>query len=80
MNRYIHRFVVACPNNGARIRYELRVDTFARIFVEDIVKACAVDEAFHEDLADSLHTKFSGRQTLKAFHHGVQIETFRGAL
>lgn len=78
-NLYHHRFVVECPNNGVKIAYALTIETPNRIFVEDIVAACDVRSAFHEDLADALATKFGGRQTMRAYHHGVWITTLRGA-
>lgn len=79
MNIYRHRFNSTCPNNGATIVYRLEIQTRSVLMVEDIVAACAVPETFHEPLADSLFEKFGGRQILRAFHHGVWIETRRGA-
>lgn len=79
MNRYRHRFTVACPNNAVPVEYDLTIETRRTIMVEEIVKACRVDQAFHEALADTLLHAFGGRQTLRAHHHGVDIETVRGA-
>lgn len=79
MNRYRHTFTVSCPNNGAMIRYHLAIETPAQIMVEKIVAACGVAEAYHEDLADKLYAKFGGRQVMRAYHHGVWVETERGA-
>ena len=78
MNRYTHQFVVACPNNAVKVGYSLVIETVETVMVEDIVAACKVDSAYHEALADKLHLRFGGRQTMKAFHHGVWIETVRG--
>ena len=33
---------------------------------------------YHENIADMLFEKFGGSQRLRAFHHGVEIETVRG--
>jgi hypothetical protein len=78
MNRYTYDFVVECPNNGIKVSYQLMVETYGKIFVEDIIAACAVEKAFHEDLADLLHKRFGGKQVIQAYHHGVWIETRRG--
>lgn len=80
MNVYRYEFVVACPNNDVRVRYTLRIEKADKIMVEEIVAACTLDSAYHEDLADKLHARFGGRQTLVAYHHGVWIETVRGDL
>lgn len=78
MNIYTHSFVVECPNNGVKISYVLTIATPNKIMVEDIVSKCNVGTGFHEDLADAFHEWFGGRQTMKAHHHGVWIETIRG--
>lgn len=78
MNQYVHTFVVECPNNGMRVRYNLTITTPGRVLVEEIVEACSVSRAYHEDLADTLHARFGGRQVMSAFHHGVWITTSRG--
>lgn len=80
MNIYTHHFVAECPNNGAKIGYRLRIETHDRILVEQIIERCAIGVAFHEDLAEALHDWFGGRQTMRAFHHGVWIETVRGSV
>jgi hypothetical protein len=67
-----------CPNNGLAIIYSLQIETESVIQVEHIVTACALHKrAYHETIADELHRRFNGRQTLKAHHHGVDIETVR---
>ena len=78
MNIYRHSFSVLCPNNGVSINYTLEVTSNRTIMAEDIVKACARDKAFHENLADDLLIALGGSQVLRAHHHGVDIETRRG--
>lgn len=80
MNRYSRIFVAACPNNGESIIYSLTIETKERMIqVEHIVTATAlIKQGFHEQIADELHRRFGGRQTLQAHHHGVDIETVRG--
>ena len=80
MNTYEHNFTADCPNNGAKIRYALTILTPATIMVEDIVAACEGKAVYHEQLADALHSKFGGQQTMVAFHHGVKITTTRGGI
>lgn len=78
-NIYRHRFIAKCPHNGAPILYSLEIETDELIHVEHIVMACAlVDSGFHEEIANSLSKRFKGMQTIKAHHHGVDIETRRG--
>lgn len=78
MNTYRIEFHARCPVNNARIRYSLRIVAEEMIRVEslnDFVEG--ISSGFHEDIADALHSKFGGRQTLVAEHHGVLIETER---
>jgi len=79
MNTYRRTFSRTCPSNGIEVTYLLEMTTNLVIMVEDILKATesgGVD--FHEKLADRLWARFPGtRQVLKAFHHGVEIETIR---
>ncbi|TDV06024.1 hypothetical protein [Paraburkholderia caballeronis] len=78
-NIYRHQFVSLCPNNERPIVYELTIETEAVIQVEHIVTAVALHRrAYHEAIADELHARFDGRQTIRARHHGVDIETRRG--
>ncbi len=78
MNIYTVEFFANCPNNRARIKYSLEIQTGEVIPVEQIVaKVEGIDEAYHEELADELLTSFGGQQVLQAFHHGVQIKTLR---
>lgn len=78
MNSYLTEFFAQCPNNGQRIKYSLRIDSMAMIAVEQITAAIEnVADAYHEEIADSLHAQFGGRQTLTADHHGVTIQTTR---
>jgi hypothetical protein len=79
MNIYRHQFVSHCPNNDLAIIYTLEIETESVIQVEHIVTACALHKrAYHEAIADELHRRFDGCHTLKAHHHGVDIETRRG--
>lgn len=76
MNIYRYIFASACPNNGEAIIYALEIQTPQRIMVEHIKTACAMHKkAFHEDIAADLHQRFGGTLTLKANHHGVEIES-----
>jgi hypothetical protein len=83
MNIYRHQFVCVCPENAKPIIYNLEIQTEAVhvIRVEHIALACGLyQQAFHEKIADDLFRRFGGLQVLKAHHHGVDIETRRGAL
>lgn len=80
MNIYRHRFTVKCPNNGVAVEYALEVMTARVVMVEAIIAACTVEQSFHEGLADALLVALGGRQVLRAYHHGVEIETVRGGL
>ena len=81
MNTYRRTFYARCPNNGHMIVYRLAIETTQTIMVESIVAACSsIGEGYHEEIADALSRLFGGRQTLAAFHHGVQIDTVRGHL
>jgi len=78
-NIYRLQFVSHCPNNGLHIIYSLEIETAEVIHVEHIVTATSLlANSFHEDIADELHDRFGGKQTLRAHHHGVDIETRRG--
>lgn len=78
MNIYTTEFFASCPNNGLRIKYDLRIETREAIPVEQILaKVEAIGEGFHENVADELLDAFGGTQTLIANHHGVTIETKR---
>jgi hypothetical protein len=78
-NTYGRQFVSCCPNNGVWILYTLSIVTDGRVIpVEDIVSAAEqIGSAYHEVIADKLHARFGGRQTLSAHHHGVDITTVR---
>lgn len=80
MNAYTTEFFADCPNNGARIKYTLRIETESVILVEHILAATeSFTNDFHEHIADALHGRFGGKQTLVADHHTVRIETLREA-
>ncbi len=81
MNTYTRQFIATCPNNGASILYTLQIETSVRMIpVEQIVAVTdALTTGYHEEIANQLAHRFGGRQTLRADHHGVHIETVRGA-
>lgn len=84
-NEYRTIFEAPCCVNERQVEYELVIETPGRvIMVEEILPAVAaaarLEKPYHETMADFLFEKFGGRQTLKAFHHGVEILTERGAL
>ncbi|UBB18317.1 hypothetical protein [Comamonas odontotermitis] len=76
MNTYRYTFVAACPANGEQIVYSLELQHQGKVFVEHIKTACALHrEGYQEDIAADLHKRFGGQLTLRAIHHGVEIET-----
>lgn len=78
MNTYKTKFFAKCPANGIRVEFDLTINTGSVIPVEDILKEVEdIQKGFHEDIADRLHRRFGGSQTLVAEHHGVRIETIR---
>lgn len=79
MNIYRYTFAAACPGNGEQIVYHLELQHAEMVRVEHIKTACALHrEGFQEDIAASLHDRFGGHLTLRAAHHGVDIETVLG--
>lgn len=82
MNRYRTKFTAKCPVNGKVVRYELLIETGECVMVEDILQQVAAlpKFGFHEDLANRLAAVLPGQQTLRAHHHGVDIETVRGGV
>tara|TARA_R110000822_G_scaffold77369_8_gene185651 strand:+ start:676 stop:915 length:240 start_codon:yes stop_codon:yes gene_type:complete len=78
MNTYKTEFFCLCPLNETRIKYFLEITTEEIIPVEDIIDQFKnYASGFHELIAEDLHKKFGGKQTLVADHHGVTIETTR---
>jgi hypothetical protein len=79
MNIYQTEFFAKCPSNNVRVHYRLRIETEEIISVEDLMSRIETvyAEGFHELMADDMHETFGGRQVLKAYHHGVEIETLR---
>lgn len=76
MNAYRYTFVAACPGNGEQIIYSLELRHKDMVRVEHIKTACALHkEGFQEVIAADLHQRFGGVLTLRATHHGVEIET-----
>lgn len=78
MNIYRTRFNSRCPENGDIINYELEIQSRETLMAEWIERAAAVESSLHEVLADALFKRFGGRQSLKARHGSVEIETIRG--
>jgi hypothetical protein len=77
-NTYRYRFVSDCPNNGVPIQYNWTLETNSMIQVEDLMTAAGeYSTGYHEQIADALAERFTGRHTLRAHHHGVEIETVR---
>lgn len=80
MNTYRYTFIAACPGNGEQIIYSLELRQAKKVLVEHIKTACALHKQGHqEDIAADLHTRFGGHLTLRAVHHGVDIETVLAA-
>jgi len=78
MNIYKTEFFCVCPINQTRVKYYLEITTKEIISVEDILDQLkSYDSGFHELIAEDLHEKFGGQQTLIADHHGVNIRTER---
>ena len=82
MNTYTYVFYKNCPNNGLSIKYKLKIVSSKTIMVEKIIETIEAYglSIFHEHLADKLEPEIGGLQTLSAHHHGVDIETKRGAI
>lgn len=78
MNTYRTKFFSQCPSNGVRIEYNLEIEAQAVILVEDILAHVSeYQTGYHEAIADSIHARFGGSQTIVANHHGVEIQTTR---
>lgn len=78
MNKYSLKFFAYCPENNLRIEYDLQIMLKTKIMAEDLIDAVnLIDRGHHEEIANQLHREFGGLQTLKAYHHGVNIETIR---
>lgn len=81
MNTYSIEFYAKCPSNGVRIKYALTIQTTHLIMVEDIVEFIEDNTAkpvYQEALAEAIASMFPGVHTMRAHHHGVDIETVRG--
>lgn len=80
MNIYRHQFALYCPANDEQIIYALEIRSDAMIMAEDIVKEVHRNrEEYHEALANRLYEIFGGSQTIRATHHGIDIETNRSS-
>lgn len=80
MNKYRYVFTRTCPNNGLTIKYSLLIKSPNVLMVESIIEEVdnLPESGFHEAFADTLTRVLPGLQTLRAHHHGVDIETTRG--
>ena len=78
MNIYTTEFFAFCPNNNIRIHYTWIVESKTLLKVEDLIeKVSSISKGYHEEIADELFKTFGQTQTMRAFHHGVHIETKR---
>ena len=78
MNIYKIKFSARCPVDKAAIEYTLRIESEAKILVEDIRFVVGnVKRGFHEDIADRLIDILGNRQVLTATHQHVRIKTIR---
>lgn len=84
MNIYRQQFTAPCCNNGISVVYQLEIKKHDAdvVMVEDIQAACveasALPKPYHENIADFMFQRFGGVQTIRAHHHGTDIETRRG--
>jgi hypothetical protein len=75
---YTVEFSATCPKNKLRVNYALQIETHDAIMVEDLREYVDdIGNDYHESIADELHEKFSGTETMDAYHHGVHIRTIR---
>lgn len=78
INIYRRSFTAICPNNGLPIDYALEIKHRDVIMAEQIVEyTTGLEPSYHGQIADDLLSRFGGDQTIKAHHHGVDIETTR---
>ena len=76
MNTYRYQFAALCPNNDEQIVYSLELVTESTVMVESIKEECSkLKTGYQEMMASRLHAQFGGTLTLRASHHGVEIET-----
>jgi hypothetical protein len=76
VNTYRYNFNCVCPTDGTTVFYELVINSPGKILAEDIRTICDAGPSHQEDLADKL-AALGGRQTIRATHQGVEIETAR---
>jgi hypothetical protein len=78
MNKYKVDFFSLCPENKIRIHYLLVIEIESVVSVEELLSCVSSYHlCYHEEIADDLHSRFGGKQTIVAEHHGVTIETTR---
>lgn len=79
MNIYSLTFKAKCPVDGSEITYDWTVHTEHVYMAEELRRiADGIGEGLHERIADALHDRFGGQQTLEATHAGgVHIKTLR---
>lgn len=79
MNSYSYSFPVICPNDGENIIFNLTLETYDTIYVEDLKSFLDLHKtSYQEKLADALYLKFGGSQKIEAYHQGILITTSRG--
>ncbi len=76
MNTYRYCFNCVCPSDQTTVLYELVIVSPTKILAESIREICDAGPSHQEDLADKLAV-LGGRQTIRATHQGVEIETVR---
>lgn len=64
-------------NSATHYRPISRSEELPGLFEEGILAATSTATGLHEEIADHLKSKLGGCQTLRAYHHGVSIETRR---
>lgn len=78
INRYNRSFACKCPTTGQPIIYHIA--TSGKMIYVEHINTALLESAYHEQIADILHAKLGGQQTLTATHEGVLITTQRGEL
>ncbi len=79
MNIYRYTFACDCIVDGETIDYQLEIKTHGQLMVEDIIEFVEDqrDATIQEVIADQLHAKFGGEQTITGIHSNVTIITHR---
>jgi len=79
VNVYSQKFTARCPVDGSIVDYSWTLHTCNTYMAEELRRiADGFAEGLHERIADALHGRFGGQQTLEATHAGdVHIKTLR---